>query len=94
MLIPALTASPIKDTCASKIIPIKIVHSSAMHYQNLNTSIIHKPSKKLLTMKSFFVKKTPSTLIQFQSYLFIISQLKVSFQFLIFKQSSYMVFTS
>ena len=35
-------------------------------------------------MKS--VKKTPSSLIQFQSYLFIISQLKVSFQFLIFKQ--------
>ena len=33
------------------------------------------------------------TLIQIQSYLFI-SQLKVSFQFLIFKESSYMVFTS
>ena len=28
----------------------KIVHSSAMHYQNLN--VIHKPNKKLLTMKS------------------------------------------
>ena len=34
------------------------------------------------------------TLIQFQSYVFIISQTKVSFQFLIFKESSYMVFTS
>ena len=33
------------------------------------------------------------TLIQIQSYLFI-SQPKVSFQFLIFKESSYMVFTS
>ena len=28
----------------------KIVHSSAMYYQNLN--VIHEPSKKLLTMKS------------------------------------------
>ena len=34
------------------------------------------------------------TLIQIQSYLFTISQPKVSFQFLIFKESSYMVFTS
>ena len=34
------------------------------------------------------------TLIQIQSYLFIISQPKVSFQFLIFKESSDMVFTS
>ena len=33
------------------------------------------------------------TLIQIQSYLFL-SQPKVSFQFLIFKQSSYMLFTS
>ena len=30
------------------------------------------------------------TLIQIQSYLFIISQPKVSFQFSIFKESSYM----
>ena len=34
------------------------------------------------------------TSVQIQSYLFIISELKVSFQFLIFKESSYMVFTS
>ena len=34
------------------------------------------------------------TLIQIQSHLFIISQPKVSFQFLNFKESSYMVFTS
>ena len=35
-----------------------------------------------------------TSLIQIQSYLFIISQPKVSFQFLIFKEGSYMVFTS
>ena len=36
------------------------------------------------------------TLIQIQSYLFVMSQPKVSFQFLIFRESSYMVhvFTS
>ena len=34
------------------------------------------------------------TLIQIQNYLFIIRQPKVSFQFLICKESSYMVFTS
>ena len=34
------------------------------------------------------------TLIQIQSHLFIISQSYVSFQFFIFKESSYMVFTS
>ena len=34
------------------------------------------------------------TLIQIQSYLFIISQPKISFPFLTFKESSYMVFTS
>ena len=33
------------------------------------------------------------TLILIQSYLFIISQPKVSFPFLIFKESFYMVFT-
>ena len=37
----------------------KIVHSSAMYYQNLN--VIHEPSKKLLTMKSVRKKiLTPS----------------------------------
>ena len=44
-----------KDTCASKIITHKIVHSSAMYYQNF--IIIHECSKKLLKMKnskSFF----------------------------------------
>ena len=39
-----------EDTCASKIISHKIVHSSAMHYQNL--IIIHECSKKLLEMKN------------------------------------------
>ena len=39
-----------KDTCASKIIPITIVHSSAIHYQNL--IIIHECGKKLLKMKN------------------------------------------
>ena len=34
------------------------------------------------------------TLIQIQSYLFIISQPKDSFKELVFKESSYMVFTS
>ena len=34
------------------------------------------------------------TLIQIQSYLFIINQPRVSFQFFTFKESSYMVFTS
>ena len=33
------------------------------------------------------------TLIQIESYLFLINQPKVSFQFLIFKDSSYTVFT-
>ena len=33
------------------------------------------------------------TLIQIQSYLFITSQPKVSFRFLILKENSYMVFT-
>ena len=37
------------DTCASKIIPIKTVHSSAMHYQNL--IIIHECSKKITDEK-------------------------------------------
>ena len=37
-----------KDTCASKIIPIKL-YTSAMHYQNL--IIIHECSKKLLDEK-------------------------------------------
>ena len=36
----------------------KIVHSSAMHYQNLN--VIHEPNKKLLTMKSVKKKNTLS----------------------------------
>ena len=37
----------------------KIVHSSAMYYQNL--IMIHECSKKLLKMKNFFL--TPSTSI-------------------------------
>ena len=36
----------------------------------------------------------PLSKAQIQSYLFMIGQPKVSFQFLIFKESSYMVFTS
>ena len=59
-----------KDTCASKIIPIQIiVHSSAMHYQNL--IIIHECSKKLLKMKnskSFFL--TPSIYTLFEKCAF------------------------
>ena len=40
-----------KDTCAFKQnYTHKIVHSSAMHYQNL--IIIHECSKKLLEMKN------------------------------------------
>ena len=50
-----IKAKKIKDTNASKVMPINTVHSSAMHYQNL--IIIHECSKKLLKMKnnkSFF----------------------------------------
>ena len=50
-----------EDTCALKIIPIKLyTHLLYMHYQNL--IIIRECSKKLLEMKnskSFFL--TPST---------------------------------
>ena len=50
-----------KDTCASKI-----VHSSAMHYQNL--IIIHECSKKLLKMKNSNKKLTPSIYIYIYIY--------------------------
>ena len=45
-----------KDKNATKIIYHKIVHSSAMYYQNLN--VIHKSSKKLLTIKSVKTNNT------------------------------------
>ena len=47
-----------KDTCASKIIPIKLYTPLLCTTKNLN--VIHKPSKKLLTMKSVKVFLTPS----------------------------------
>ena len=41
----------VMESYATKSYPLhKIVHSSAMYYQNLN--VIHKSSKKLLTIKS------------------------------------------